>query len=112
VRRILAVLQLAGWFGWGVVASGTHTTWVILAGRSRPRPMLARVGFAPMSETGVAVFASLITLTPGSTVVDVDAHRREFLVHLLDGAGAPKLITSMRHHFEGPLATLFARGDA
>jgi multisubunit Na+/H+ antiporter MnhE subunit len=112
MRRLIALVKLFGWFAWGVVASGTHTTWLILSGPRRPKAMLVRIRFAPMSEAGVAVFASMLSLTPGSTVVDVDLEKREFLLHLLDGANAARLTAGMRSHFEGPLTVLFGTESA
>ncbi len=100
MRRMLAALVLALSFVWQLVLSGLATLRIILAPRAAAQPVLMRYEFAPMSEAGAALLASLVTLTPGSTVVDIDMATRSLLVHLLDGRDQTGAAEGIRRHFE------------
>jgi multisubunit Na+/H+ antiporter MnhE subunit len=39
-----------------------------------------------MSEAGASILGGMITLTPGTTTIDVDMERREMLLHVLDAS--------------------------
>ena len=100
IRRVAAAGVLAVSFVWQLVLSGLATVRIILAPRAAAQPVLMRYEFAPMSEAGAALLASLVTLTPGSTVVDIDMEARCLLVHLLDGRDQAGAAEGIRRHFE------------
>ena len=58
-----------------------------------------------MSPTGAALLGCLVTLTPGTTVIDIDMARHEMLLHLLDLSQAEATVASIRKEFE-PYVTL------
>jgi multicomponent K+:H+ antiporter subunit E/multicomponent Na+:H+ antiporter subunit E len=88
------------------VLSGVSTGRIILQ-RGRSSAGLVRMPYAPMSETGAAVLGAMVTLTPGSSVIDIDIDRREMLLHLLDVEGAESTIAAIRGDFERDLCVLF-----
>jgi multisubunit Na+/H+ antiporter MnhE subunit len=94
-------------FLWQVLVSGLGTARLILVGTARLRPGLVRFPYAPMSEAGAAVLGALVTLTPGTTTVDVDPGRREMLLHLLDTADVDGTLAGIRHDLERYVAVLF-----
>lgn len=100
MRRVVAAVVLAASFVWQLVLSGLATLRIILAPRTAAQPVLMRYEFSPMSEAGAALLASLVTLTPGSTVVDIDMASRSLLVHLLDGRDQAGAAEGIRRHFE------------
>lgn len=83
------------------------TTMRIIVQRSRPGAGFVRLRFAPMSEGGAAILGAMITLTPGSSVIDIDMDRREVLIHLLDVAHADAAVAAIRRDFERHIAVLF-----
>ena len=100
MRRVAAAVVLAVSFVWQLVVSGLATVRIILAPCAPAQPVLMRYEFAPLSEAGAALLASLVTLTPGSTVVDIDMETRSLLVHLLDGRDQAGTADGIRRHFE------------
>ncbi|MBI3772721.1 MAG: Na+/H+ antiporter subunit E [Gammaproteobacteria bacterium] len=101
-----ALARLSLRFVYHCVLSGFTTARIILR-RERAASGFVRLSFAPMSETGAAILGAMITLTPGSTVVDIDPQKRELLLHLLDVGSADAAIASIRHDFERDIAQLF-----
>ncbi len=107
MRKALAASRLLLRFLGAVVVSGLQTARVIALGRRRPAAGFVRLRFEPMTETGAALLGCLITLTPGTTTVDIDFERREMLLHLLDVENASAAVAGIRRDFEREIVTLF-----
>jgi len=90
-----------------VVASGWTTAVLILRGPSHLRAGFVRMTYGELDEAGAAVLAALVTLTPGTTTVDLDPQRRELLLHVLDLRRAEATVAAIRRDFEQPLLLLF-----
>lgn len=106
LRPLIFARLLARFLGHSVLA-GVTTARIILRRTPPPPAGLVRLPFAPMSETGAAVLGAMVTLTPGSSVIDIDPVRREMLVHLLDTGTAEAAAASIRRDFERDIAALF-----
>lgn len=87
--------------------SGLTTARLILVGGRELQPGFARMSYAGLSETGAVVLGVLVTLTPGTTTVDIDPVRRELLLHLLDATQAEDAIAAIRRAFEPRVRVLF-----
>jgi len=111
MRRLVAAIELLLRFLWQVVLSGLATAWLIVKPGRRPQPMLLRMSYGPIDPRGAALLGCLITLTPGTTTLDVDAERRELLLHLLDDVDPEGAVAGIRHEFERPLKVLFPLED-
>jgi multisubunit Na+/H+ antiporter MnhE subunit len=111
--KIWAAFVLLLRFLRALTLSGLQTVGVILrAGRpgGMPPPVaLLRVRFAPMSEAGAALLGSMVSLTPGTTTIDIDMERRELLLHVLDASDTDALVAGIRRDFEPGLVALFGR---
>jgi multisubunit Na+/H+ antiporter MnhE subunit len=60
-----------------------------------------------VDATGAAVLASLVTLTPGTTAIDIDLGRRQLLLHVLDSHAAARTVAGIRRQFERYVEVLF-----
>jgi len=107
VTRPVAAVTLAYRFFLAVIRSGVQTTLTILRPDSAMKPGFIDYYFEPMTETGATLLGSLITLTPGTTTVDIDMESRRLLVHLLDTRGAESACAEIRSDFEEPIRVLF-----
>jgi multisubunit Na+/H+ antiporter MnhE subunit len=110
VKRPAAAITLALRFFVAVVRSGVQTTRTILRPDPAMRPGFIDYRFAPMSEAGATLLGSLITLTPGTTTVDIDMASRRMWIHLLDARGAEATRDEIRAEFEAPIRVLFGTG--
>lgn len=109
-QALQAALVLLGRFVWALLLSGVQTAGVILrGGRGLPPAALIRMRFAPMSPAGAAILGSLITLTPGTTTLDIDMARRELLLHVLDASDPQAVVDGIRQDFERHLVVLFGQ---
>jgi multicomponent K+:H+ antiporter subunit E/multicomponent Na+:H+ antiporter subunit E len=113
-RRFAIATLLLVRFLWQVVLSGATTAWQIVRPGLRPVPALARMRFSNLDENGAALLGCMVTLTPGTTTIDIDMQREEILLHLLDGSDPAAVVAGIRHQFERYLQQLFPapRGDA
>lgn len=109
-KPIAAVVLLVRFLK-AVVISGYQTVQVILRaslGERRPPPAaFLRVKFAPMSAQGASILGCMITLTPGTTTLDIDMDKREILMHVLDASDTDALVQGIREDFEPGLVALF-----
>jgi multisubunit Na+/H+ antiporter MnhE subunit len=106
MRRLLALAMLGINFLKEVVVSGWVTARIILAGPRGLRPGFVRLAYGDLPEGAASLLAALVTLTPGTTVVDIDPERREFLMHLLDLDQAEATLAAIRRDFLAPIRAL------
>jgi len=111
MKRLVAATGLALRFARAVAVSGLETVVVILKtgrpGGTPPPAALVRVRFAPMTERGAALLGAMVSLTPGTTTIDIDMGRRELLLHVLDSSDPEAVVAAIRRDFEPGVVTLF-----
>lgn len=111
MNKLTAALVLPLRFGWTLLSSGVQTFGTIvrrgLSIGTPPPASFVRIGFAPMSEQGAALLGCMISLTPGTTVIDIDMPRRQMVLHMLDTDQAGAAVEAIRRKFESPLLAWF-----
>ena len=116
MRRLVAAILLLVRFVRAILISGIDTISVIVKsgrpGGKAPPVALLRVRFAPMTAPGAALLGSMVSLTPGTTTIDIDMERRELLLHVLDASDTDALIEGIRRDFEPGLRVLFGTGES
>jgi multisubunit Na+/H+ antiporter MnhE subunit len=60
-----------------------------------------------MGERGAALLGSMISLTPGTTVIDIDVAAREMVLHMLDMSDAASALAAIRRDFEPAVVAWF-----
>ncbi len=60
-----------------------------------------------MSPMGASLLGCMITLTPGTTTLDIDMENRIILMHVLDASDTDAIVHGIRHDFESGLVPLF-----
>jgi multisubunit Na+/H+ antiporter MnhE subunit len=94
-----------------VVLSGWQTVQVILATTPGGKPArtgtFVRVRFAPMNATGAAILGCMVSLTPGTTTLDIDMDLHELLLHVLDETAVQEMVDGIRTDFEPGLVAVF-----
>lgn len=107
MNRVSAMIWLGFNFVKEALVSGGITTLIILRGSRDLQPGFVRMPYGDLSETAANFLGALVSLTPGTTTVDIDPERRELLLHLLDVTRAEQTVASIRRDFVLPVRTLF-----
>lgn len=107
MNKLLAVGLLIFNFLKDVLVSGWTTAVIILRGGKAVRSGFVRMSYGDLGDTATNLLGALITITPGTTTVDIDLERRELLLHLLDGERAEATLASIERDFLRPIRTLF-----
>ena len=82
--RVVAFVPFAAVVFQNILAGNVEVTLVTLGLRPLVRPGIVAVPVGDRSPTGVAVWAVVTGLPPGSFFVDVDRERGVVLIHVLD----------------------------
>lgn len=108
-RRAWAGLALVGVFGYDLVAASLAVARIVLAPRRRNRPAIVAVPVDAGTEWGVALFAYLVSLTPGSTCLHVADDRRTLYVHFLDAPDEEARASGIKDLYERRILQLEGR---
>ena len=110
-RRAQASLSLASAFMVDLVASSLAVARIVLAPRRGNQPAIVAVPVDARTEWGVALFAYLVSLTPGSTCLHVADDRRTLYVHFLDAPDAEARAAATKALYERQILRLEGRDD-
>jgi len=106
LRRVLDVVELLGIYLYELIVSSVA---VAAAAFSRTPNMQSSIIAVPIelrTDLGVAVLASLVSLTPGNCALHVSEDRRLLYVHALDGRAPEQIIASIQQVFERRIARI------
>lgn len=111
MKRLMAVLILSWRFARSVVASALATARVILREPSAPRRGFATLHYGELSEGGAVLLGALVTLTPGTSTLDIDLDAHQLRLHVLDTADLDATLAAIRHGILQPLQVLFGESS-
>lgn len=100
VRLILVVL-------WDILVANIAVARITLGSMQKPRPAWLCVPLETRHPRVNALFASIITMTPGTVSITVCEERKEILVHALDCADEQAMVADMKARYEAPLIRIF-----
>lgn len=84
IRRVLWILAFGPVFLWKVLLSGINIAVLALKPTMDFWPGIVRVEGGMRSVTGTALFANLLTLTPGTLTIDYDERGDALYIHWID----------------------------
>lgn len=100
MRRLWAAVALLGIFLYDLVEASLAVARIVVAPRRANRPAIVAVPVDARTEWGVALFAYLVSATPGSTCLHVADDRRTLFVHFLDAPDVAARAADMKALFE------------
>lgn len=92
---------------WDIVLSNITVAKLVLGPMNRPQPAWLRVPLATEHHRVNALFASIITMTPGTVSAVVDEAAHCIWVHALNCDDAAGMVGDMKARYEAPLLTVF-----
>jgi len=107
VHSVPAALRLGAVVLWDIVVSNLVVARIVLDPRSRPLPAWVPVELDTRHPTAATLFASIITMTPGTVSCVVDDERWQILVHALDCDDPAAMAAQMKQRYEAPLRRIF-----
>ena len=107
MNRLNAIAVLAWRFVSAMLVSAWTTSRTILIQSDAPDRGYARFAYGDLNEAGVMMLAALVTLTPGTSTIDIDTERQELLLHVLDTRDIESVLEELRRDFLLPIRTVF-----
>ena len=98
-----SAIRLVGVVMWDIVLSNIAVARLVLGPIDKFNPMWFPVPLATKHARVNALFASIITTTPGTVSCLIDEHRDVIWVHALDGADPESMANDMKQRYEVPL---------
>ncbi|MFN4360828.1 MAG: Na+/H+ antiporter subunit E [Hylemonella sp.] len=108
--RAMPALRLMGIVLWDILVSNLVVARLVLGRMDRPQPAWVPVPLDLQHPTAIALFASIITTTPGTVSCTVDEQRRLIWVHALDCSDPAQAAADMKARYEAPLRDIFEAG--
>jgi multicomponent K+:H+ antiporter subunit E len=107
IRRPGVALRLVAIVLWDIIVANLAVARRVLGPLGRLKPGFIEVPVDLAHPDAVALLASIIAITPGTVVADVDDARTRILVHVLDLDDPAQLVAEIKHRYERPLKEIF-----
>ncbi|SCL31826.1 Na+/H+ antiporter subunit E [Micromonospora inyonensis] len=89
--RPVHLLRFGARFAAQLVSASIHVAWVAVRPRYRPRSAIIAVRLRVRTDLNLALTAEVLSLVPGSLIIDVDRSAGLLYVHVLDVRGPEDL---------------------
>jgi len=80
----LSLLRLVGYVGYQLVLSSLQVAWLAIKPGPPPLTAVLRAQLSIKSDLVLALASSILTIIPGSMVLEIDQERRLIYVHVID----------------------------
>jgi len=107
MRRLWAAAVLVWRFVSALVSSAWTTSVIIVTASDVPHRRFAKFAYRDLNEPGVLLLAAMVSLTPGTSTVDIDTDRKELTLHVLDAKDLEATLSTIEHDFVKPIRILF-----
>lgn len=101
--RWAPAIRLTGVVLWDIVVSNITVARLVLGPIDGMQPLWLKVPLASRHPRMNALFASIITTTPGTVSCVVDEEHSCIWVHAIHGTDGPAMVTDMKQRYEQPL---------
>lgn len=96
-------LKLLGVFMYDIIVANFRVAALVLGPNDKLRPAFLEVPLDIEDSFGIALLASMLTLTPGTVSAHVREGERVLLVHALDVGNDEEAIAEIKERYEAPL---------
>jgi multicomponent K+:H+ antiporter subunit E len=106
-QRPLEMVSYLGIVLYDIVIANVQVAILVLGPRSRLKSGFARVPLDLKTNHAITVFASTISLTPGTVSVDVTPDRSALVVHYLSSEDPAALVRTVKERYEARVRRIF-----
>jgi multicomponent K+:H+ antiporter subunit E len=107
VRRLGAAVALLGVFLYDLVVANLTVARAVLGSMSRVRPRLVYVPLGLTDPAAIALLAGVISLTPGTVLIDIDLPTGVLTIHALLVGDDAALISDIKTRYESRIKEIF-----
>lgn len=107
VQKFSALLKYMLVFLYDVLIANLQVAWWILLPPGSLRPRFLYIPLEIEHPFVITVFASTISLTPGTVSAHVSGDRKMLIVHSLNSEDDEALVTEIKRRYEAPLKEIF-----
>lgn len=100
MTKLIAWAQVAIVFAVELVKSTWATILAVIGPQDRLRPAILAIPLDVRSPGGIVLFADMVTLTPGTTSLDVSTDGKTLYVHAIDAPDGHAAIDGMKASLE------------
>ena len=93
-------ISLAAAFVWELVSATRDTIRAILGNGNHLKPAILAVPLDVKSDLGITLFADMVTLTPGTTALEVSRDKQALFVHALDAPDTQGAASNLKTSLE------------
>ena len=108
--KVIHALVFAMIYFWEIIISTWQLAFTLLRPKLDINPRFIEVPLDLKQELPRFLFACLISMTPGTMSVGLDADRGILLVHALNASDPEAAVRDMKKTFEQPLIRIFGTG--
>lgn len=106
MKILLAGLMLLVNFFKSAILSGLGTAKIILLKQQNMESGFAEMSYGELNEYTASLLGAMITLTPGTTLVDIDTKSGVLVLHLLDLQAKDETFKTIQQDFCNYLKTI------
>jgi multicomponent K+:H+ antiporter subunit E len=103
IRRPMVAVRLFLVFAYDVVVANFNVARLVLGPNDRLRSAFLLIPLDLEDRFGIAILASMITLTPGTVSCNVSRDHKMLVVHALDAADMAVAVSEIKQRYEAPL---------
>jgi multicomponent K+:H+ antiporter subunit E len=103
IRSVNAAARLVLLVAWDIVVANITVARLVLGPVSRLRPGFVRVPLAVTHPHAVALFASIVSIVPGSVSIALTPDARVLLLHVLHVEDDEHFVAMIKTRYEKPL---------
>jgi multicomponent Na+:H+ antiporter subunit E len=83
LRRVPIIVVFTFYFLWKLTLANLRVAWDVARQNKQIRPAIVAVETAARTDAEITLLAILVSLTPGTLVIDVSSNRRFLYLHVL-----------------------------
>ena len=111
-RRAWAGLALAAMFAYDLVMASLTVARIVVSPRRAYAPAIVIIPVDARTAWGTSLFATLVSMTPGSTTLHIAPDHRSLYVHFLDAPHPAVRVAYMKQTYESRIRRLEGAGDS
>jgi multisubunit Na+/H+ antiporter MnhE subunit len=107
MKRLWMLAVLFSRFFSDLLVAAFRTGITIIFDSDAPRRGFVRLSYGDLNESGAMLLGAMVSLTPGTSLCDIDTDKCELLLHLLDTDDSDATLRSIERRFLEPIRVVF-----